>query len=235
MVRFANLRLVTGEAGFKHRWAHYTLLTSGDGVDATGGEDHREPQREFRVIMDAWANPGSVRALAIAHEPQPEASCLVVVARSLLDAHTGFCVAARRPEELAPAVTRLTRAPMMSPEWAAVALVSLDAGEARGVELLVKLGLGTTASAERRVPVVIECASLGRMRCDATPYAFSVSVPGGAEHSEFAVSSRWWHDACADDAPTSLCRFDLLLLSQTGELVALPRDSRVELLKNTGA
>lgn len=183
----------------------------------------RETQLTFRVLLDTMARPGAIRQLPVAAEGAPVNPWLVATLLTILDHEVGLAVdtfpGAASIERYVRQRTAARPATLEQADFVVTSWETLDAS------LPLRLRQGTLEYPNDSATLLILVPPLGSeagLRLDlagpGVPTGHAAWI-GGLPAALFAV-----RDAVAEYP----CGIDLLLIDPSGQIVALPRSTAIQ-------
>jgi len=183
----------------------------------------RETQLTFRVLLDAMARPGTIRQLPVASEGAPVNPWLAATLLTLLDHEVGLAVDAfPGAESVERYVRQRTAARIATPEQADFVVTSWDTLDA---SLPVRLRQGTLEYPNDSATLLILVPPLGQasgLRLDLA----GPGIPSGHVAWIGGLSAALF-DA-RDEVAEYPCGIDLLLIDPSGQIMALPRSTAIQ-------
>jgi alpha-D-ribose 1-methylphosphonate 5-triphosphate synthase subunit PhnH len=189
----------------------------------------RETQLTFRVLLDTMARPGTVRQLPVAAEGAPVNPWLAATLLTLLDHEVGLAVEPfAGAEAIELYVRQRTAARPTTAEQADFVVVSWDTVDS---SLPLRLRAGTLEYPNDSATLLILVPPLGEtsglrlnLAGPGVPAGYTAWV-GGLSPALFAAR---------DEAAEYPCGIDLLLIDPSGQVLALPRSTAIQ-IANTDA
>lgn len=198
--------------------------------------DLHRMQETFRSVLDAFAYPGTVHRIEVAPDnpARPAALCAALesVVRLFVDQAVTFAVADVEPDALAAYVAGESHASRASVRDAAFVIVPARADASTAAEAVLESCCGTLMAPEKGATLLMGCTRIvgSAAACERTdPAMFAVEVrgPGVRDVNRFAVDRIGWaevREARKDEFP---CGVEMVLVDPAGNMVAVPRSSRV--------
>ena len=195
-------------------------------------------QRAFRAVLDAFARPGTVRAIERA--PQDPARpvaldpALEQAVRLFVDQAVTFAVADAEPDAIAAYLTGETHA-RRAPVGEAAFVVAPQRADVRTVQqAVIEASAGTLLSPERGATVIVGCACVAPAAAasaggEPALHVIELRGPGIKDVNAFAVDRIDWAQARTERADEYPCGLEFLLVDPNGTIVAIPRTSTLTL------
>ena len=183
----------------------------------------RETQLTFRVLLDTMARPGTIRQLPVAAEGAPVNPWLAASLLTLLDHEVGLAVAAfPGADSLERYVRQRTAARPATLEQADFVVTSWDTLDA---SLPLRVRQGTLEYPNDSATLLILVPPLG----PAAGLRLDLAGPGvAAGHHAWISGLTAALFAARDDAAEYPCGIDLLLIDPSGQVLALPRSTAIQ-------
>lgn len=188
-------------------------------------------QRSFRVLMDAFAHPGTVRELPACEAPIGPtglAAPFDTLVRLFVDQATTLWFVG--DEATAQSVLLETRTKRAAVDAAAFVAVPASAGEEACAQAVAQACGGTLVSPEKGATVFVECSRLAAEPVQDLA-CLQIEGPGVKDANRFyAASARWaWaRNGRGDEYP---CGIEIVLFDAAGRVVAVPRSSQVTIVE----
>lgn len=192
-------------------------------------EETHLAQRAFRQVMNAFARPGTVGSIegyARLGDAPVLPSCFETALRLFVDQAVTFSVVGADAREQAEWITLQTHAHAVCPVEADFVLVP-DAADAEARrEAIAAAKAGSLVEPEGGATVIVACSAVSS---DDAPGLARVDVegPGVDGRASFYVDRIDWAQARADRADEYPCGIEIVLVDEDGNVVAIPRSTRV--------
>ena len=198
--------------------------------------DLHRAQRSFRQVLDAFARPGSVRAVEPDADdgvrPASLDGALCALARLFVDQAVTFAVADAESDTAARYLASETHARRASVDEADFVIVPGRADARVVSESIAHAKPGTPASPELGATVLLGCTHVApALAADAALEAGRVLVPvtcpGVKDANRVVVDRDSWFAARQEHCDEFPCGIDIALVDPAGNTVAIPRTSAV--------
>lgn len=191
-------------------------------------------QRSFRSVLNAFARPGTVESVEALVKPEsPLSPYWETLVRMFVDQAVTFNVANGARTDAAEWITLQTHAKSECPDQADFVLALGAEGEDQAKNVLAHAKAGTLLEPELGATVVLNCAYVGAVPEEENQhglYLVKVAGPGVKDTASFAVSNAEWVSARAERADEYPCGIDLILLGENGNVVAIPRTTKIRVV-----
>lgn len=198
--------------------------------------DLHRMQETFRSVLDAFAYPGTVHRVEAAPDnparPTALDPALESIVRLFVDQAVTFAVADVEPDALAAYVTSESHASRASVCDAGFVIVPARADARMATEAVLESCRGTLMAPEKGATLLMGCtriaeASAATERTEPAMFVVEVRGPGVRDVNRFAVDRIGWAEARAAREDEFPCGVEMVLVDPSGNLVAVPRSSRV--------
>ena len=182
----------------------------------------RETQLTFRVLLDAMARPGTVRHLPVAAEGAPVNPWMAAALLTLLDHEVGLAVDRFSGADALERYVRQRTAARVTPSEQADFVVS--SRDTLDASLPLRLRQGTLEYPNDSTTLLILVPPLGTehgLRLDLA----GPGVPTGHQAWIGGLAPAFF--AARDEAAEYPCGIDLLLIDPSGQVLALPRSTKI--------
>lgn len=184
----------------------------------------RETQLTFRVLLDAMARPGTIRQLPVAAEGAPVNPWLAATLLTLLDHEVGLAVESfPGADGIELYVRQRTAARPTAAEQADFVVVSWDTLDS---SLPLRLRTGTLEYPNDSATLLVLVPPLG----SETGLQLALAGPGvAAGHTAWVGGLSPALFEARDEAAEYPCGIDLLLIDPSGQVLALPRSTAIQI------